>query len=153
MLPTRSSEYRCFVPMYIILLAMDCNMFCGVIGRLEAKTQKIVQGLLLAFVVVVVAFAAYTLPHYFYNYQIELGNKRHINDAKHKGELYYCMDYDEDYTHTKAYNDGYFYSKYLETTKLSPLPERIYLYSKSLPIVYVDNVRATSPAVMDLSGQ
>lgn len=147
MLPTQSSVYRIFFPMYTIFLSLVCSLFCNEQSGL-VRHSVLSKFCVLILVLISMGTAVHDLPHYFYNHKIDVMNTEYEEQAKYSGVLYYCMDYDEEYTHTKAYNDGYIYSTFLSSTG-SPSNQTVYFYSKELPVIFVNNNRITSPAIKD----
>ena len=92
------------------------------------------------------------IPRLVYNYEIESMNEEYAIQAQKTGILYYCIDYDEEYTHTKAYSDGYFYNQWLESLNLSNVVQKVYLYSNNTPIIFANGERTSSPAIRGSSG-
>ena len=153
MLPTQSIGYRTLLPMYIILLSLFCELFCDSTNGLIAKQPKLARFFAAILVLFAVGTVIHDLPHYYYNHKIDMINAEYAKQAKSEGVLYYCMDYDDAYTHVKAYQDGYFYSEYIKTLRLSSPLEHIFFYGENLPIVFVNDVRVTSPGIKSVSGE
>ena len=153
MLPTQSSGYRTLLPMYVLLLMIVCELFCDAKEGLVAK-KGILAKLLVALAVVFAALnAVRDFPHYYYNHRVDMVNAEYAEQAKSSGNAYFCMDYNYMYTHTKPYQSGYFYLKYIETLRLASPPEHVYFYSKHLPAVYVNDVRMNSPGIPSVEGE
>lgn len=141
---TTSGGGRTLLPFCLCLLAVLAPALMSLLEELPAATARggaVLALSLLSFIVIGVQ-----LPGYWYNYQIDRINQDAASRAKETGELYYLMAYDKSYTHSKPYDDGYFYTKWVESTGVDPAVCRVYFYREDLPNVYVAGERAESPA-------
>lgn len=148
LLPTSSNEPRTMLPyalyMLLTLAWLAAELLPG--GRRSWL-------ILLPVFAVVAVYAAAQLPGYWHNAQIERLNRAYVRQAQDTRVLYYCMDYDRAYTHTKAHETGYFYVTYLAAAGMDPHVDTVYVYSDHLPKLYVNGRRLTSPAVPAPSGE
>lgn len=143
LLPTDSTGGRVLTPFYLYTLMAASALTGDALGRIKPAARLAV---LSAAVLAIAVFRAPLFGGCWYNFRIDQVNKQNAEAAKQTGTLYYCMDYDMDYTHFKAFTDGYFYSKYLESEGLDEdIP--VYMYSLNMPEVYVDGHITTSPAL------
>lgn len=142
LLTTDSIAPRTMLPYALFLLLS----LAWIAGELLQSWNRARYWLLPVFVLAAV-LAVNQFPGYWYNYQIECLNRDYVKQAQDTGVLYYCMDYDREYTHTKAYEDGLFYSTYAEAAGIDPDTASVYFYSDNLPKVYANGQRLTSPAL------
>lgn len=149
MLFTHSSGYRSLLPMEIILLALTCRL---VLEQRIIKGPVFHRSILLFVAVFVAGHMFHDVPHYIENVKVDHLNHIYARIAETGNTLYYCMDYNEEYTHLKAYSTGYFATTYLESLSLEQSSSSIYFYSSQLPLVRVNGQRATSPAIQDDHG-
>lgn len=149
MLFTGSTGHRIFLPFCLCILAASAGIFAEFLWsvRWGICVGILLMGSLLSFFVI-----SQQLPGYLHNYEVDLRNQADALQARQTGVHYYCIDYDEKYTHIKAYNKGYFYNAYLKSAGLNPDETKIYFYSESLPSVYVGGERAVSPALAGKKG-
>ena len=147
MIMTNSSGYRCFVPMYMLLL-LPCGFFAA-----ESLTHKMPFYIFIALVSVAAAVnVGLDSRGYLYNYSIEQINKQNVAKAAETGVLYYCIDYDQNYTHTKPYNNQLYFYRYKMSLPFDADKIKVYMYSGTLPAVYVNGELITSPAISDGNG-
>lgn len=149
MLPTNTAGERVFLPFYLYSLSAAALLGAELLASLRPRAASAALALaaLAAIVLRLPLFAGC-----WDNYQVERLNRRYERDYRETGVLYYCMDYDMDYTHTKAFSEGYTYAYWLDSAGFDPDTGRVYLYSGSLPSVYVSGERLTSPALPGESG-
>ena len=143
MLFTSSSGHRVYLPFCLWLLTALAWILSSLSGRWRPQV-RIAAALIFT---VVVCWQMWTqIPQYFHNYEVDRMNQESARQARNTGEMDYCIDYNPDYTHVKAYNDAYFYQSYLKSEELPP-DTRINFYSEKLPSVWVDGEKASFPAV------
>ena len=149
MLPTNTGGERVLLPFYLYILTAAALM-AG-----HELIERPALGLTAA-AIALVGMIAYRGPVYegfLCNYRIEQRNREYVEEAKETGVLYYDMDYDLVYTHSKAYADGYFYDTWFESTGLDRDTTKVYFLSEGRPAVYVNGERLTSPALAGSQGQ
>ena len=150
MLPTNSSGERILLPFYLYCLAAAAVMLSRCLGRINPTLH--VAGLYAAALAVLLL----RIPLFaicWDNHEVEKLNQQYAEEARSTGVLYYCMDYDMEYTHSKAFSDDYFYEKYLESVGLYGVDGlQVYFYGEGRPEVYVGGQRMTSPAFPGDSG-
>ncbi len=149
MCPTESSGGRVLLPFYMYVLAAAALLLSK---ELEHINPAVSSGILTAAAAAALLAGIPVFKGCWANHETDLINQVHARDAAVTGELYYCIDYDRRYTHTKAYEDGYFYEKYLESVGLDESETAVYFYSEHAPAVYVGDTRLASPAVAGSDG-
>lgn len=113
MLPTDTVEPRVMLPVYLLLLlAVGCLL---AMQLPQVERIAIPAAAALAVTLVITAPA---VRGYWHNYQIDMQNKAYAREDADAAFIRYCIDYDMDYTWTKAFSDGYFRSKYTESIGL-----------------------------------
>lgn len=142
MLPTDSIAARTMLPFYVCITVCMAIATAKVYG--SGKEKWIIGGLVAGLVVAVVGIVP-TVSGYWCNYQIDEVNKAYAASGQETGSVYYCMDYDMDYTHTKAFSDGYFYTTYLQSIGLEG--GEVYFYSQNFPVIYCGDIRMHFPAI------
>lgn len=144
MLPTTSSGERILLPFYLYCAAAAAVMLSREIGDFRPRVSTA------ALTVIALAVLLLRIPLFsicWDNHKVEELNGLYAEEARATGVLYYCMDYNMEYTHSKAFSDDYFYEKYLESVDLYGVEGlQIYFYSSERPDVYVGEQRMTSPA-------
>ncbi len=144
MLPTTSSGERILLPYYLYCLAAAAVMLGRELERLRDWPRL---ALLSAAALGVLLLRIPLFGICWDNHEVEKLNQLYAEEAKATGVLYYCMDYDMEYTHSKAFSDDYFYEKYLESVGLYGVDGlQVYFYGEGRPEVYVEEQRMTSPA-------
>ena len=149
MLPTNSSGPRILLPFYLYLLAAAAVLL-GENADLF-RPSLCIAGLAAA----AAAALLLRIPMFagcWANYMVDRTNHQSAIDAQESGVLYYCIDYDMRYTHTKAFSDGYFYDKYLESIGLDDADVDVYLYSNNTPCIYAGGKQTVSPALLGTDG-
>ena len=113
MLPTDTVEPRVTLPVYLLLLlAVGCLL---TMQLPQVERIAIPAAAALAVTLVITAPA---VRGYWHNYQIDMRNKAYAREDVDATFIRYCIDYDMDYTWTKAFSDGYFRYKYAESIGL-----------------------------------
>ena len=130
MLPTNTFEPRIAFPLVILLGVAIMNTCLS----MEVFSLKKVNILVL---VGVIMFALITLYPSFmgfkYNSTIEKENLNAVKASRETGELYYNIDYDKNFAAKQMFNDGWFYTKFLELYSIEDCT--VYIDSKnSIPI-------------------
>ena len=141
---TTSGGERTFLPFCLCLLAVLAPALMTLLEEIPWAMAR--GGAVLALSLLSFAVTGIQLPGYWHNYRVDQINQEAAARAGETGELYYFMDYDKSYTHIKPYEDGYFYTSWVESTGIDPSVCRVYFYGKGLPNVYVAGERAQSPA-------
>ena len=149
MLPTNTVGERILLPFYLYSLAAASIPAAELLGRMGRKPAL---GAMAACALAVLALRAPLFSGCWGNYQVESLNRRYAREAAGTGELYYCMDYDMDYTHDKAFTNGYCYVYWLESAGFDESKVSVYFYSSELPAVYAGGERLTSPALRGADG-
>ncbi len=150
MLPTNSAGERMLMPFHLYALGAACLLIPEAMEPWRAPLSALLPALAAC------ALIALRVPLFsacWGNHQVEALNRGYEEAARESGELWYCMDYDMACTHTKPFNDAYFYGTWLESAGF-PGGEgvKVYLYSEELPAVYVNGERLTSPALKGEDG-
>ncbi len=143
MLMTSSAGHRIYLPFCLWLLAA----LSWILSSLSARwrpTARIIFALLCTAVICVQMWIQ--IPGYLQNYRVDQMNHESARQARNGKELLYCIDYDMDYTHVKAYSDPYFYQSYLKSEGL-PADTRVYFYSRQLPSVWAGDKKTSFPTV------
>lgn len=146
-LPTRSNAPRTVLPALLYLLAV-VSQLAGELIPWKGKTWWFYP----AFFGVSLCLVYPQIPNYWQNHRVEILNRAYVEAARETGVLYHCMDYVEDYTHTKAHMDGFTYANFLDTEGFTVGEDEIYFYGTGLPKVYVNGRRAISPALKGEGG-
>lgn len=128
MLPTDTIEPRVMLPVYLLLLLAGG---CLLVMQLPKVEQMAVPAAVVLAVTIVLAIPA--VRGYWYNYQIDERNKAYAREDAQTPFVRYCLDYDMDYTWSKADFDGYFRSKYAQSIGL-PETTPIRFFSDHAPI-------------------
>lgn len=136
MLPTDTVVPRVMFPVYLLLLLAAG---CLLVMQLPQVERMAVPAAVALVVTIVLAIPA--VRGYWYNYQIDARNKAYAREDAQTPFVRYCLDYDMDYTWTKADFDGYFRSKYAQSIGL-PETTPIRFFSDHAPIepVYCGDV-------------
>ncbi|MDE6107173.1 MAG: hypothetical protein K2F83_00655, partial [Oscillospiraceae bacterium] len=146
-LPTRSNTLRTMFPAVLYLLTVLGQMAGDALNE-KGKGWWLYPALF--------GMAAYIVcpqvPIYWKNHQVETLNRMYVEAAKETRVLYHCMDYNVDYTHTKAHVDGFTYGHFLMAEGFTAGEDEIYFYGTGLPKVYVNGKRAGSPALKGEGG-
>ena len=150
MLFTGSTGDRIFLPFCLCILTVSARILAEFLKNMNFAVCAciLLTGTLVSFYLI-----SEQLPGYLHNYDVDLQNRADAARARQTGVHYYCIDYDEEYTHIKAYNKGYFYNAYLESEGLDKDKTKVYFYSRELPAVYVEGERAISPAFAGKNGE
>ncbi len=143
MLLTSSTGHRIYLPFCLWLL----TALSWLLSSLTAQARPTVRITLALLCTAAVCWQMWMqIPGYLHNYEIDRMNRESARQARESGELYYCIDYNLDYTHVKAYSDAYFYQSYLKSEGL-PADTKTYFYSEKLPSVWVDGEKTSFPAM------
>ena len=148
MLPTESVGGRVFLPAFLYAAAAAALLMAG---ELEAMRSGLRGALPLLAAVGVIVLRLPFFAGCLDNLRIDRLNSASAEEAHTTGVLYYCIDYDMDYTHFKASHDAYFRGEYLESKGL-PEDTKVYFYGENKLAVYVLGERLTSPAFPDGEG-
>ena len=146
-LPTQSNAPRTMFPFVFYLLLV----LGGLAAELISIQEKVWWAYPLLFGVTLYVVVP-QVPIYWKNHQVETLNLAYVEAARETGVLYHCMDYNTEYSHTKAHVDGYTYGQFLMAEGLSLDETKVYVYSEDLPVVYVNGRRASSPALKGEGG-
>lgn len=146
-LPTRSNAPRTVLPALLYVLAVVSQL----VGELIPQKGR-AWWLYPTFFVASLCMICPQIPNYWQNHRVEILNRAYVEAARDTGVLYHCMDYEEDYTHTKAHMDGFTYANFLATEGFTVGEDEIYFYGTGLPKVYVNGQRAISPALKGEGG-
>ena len=149
MLFTQSSGYRSLLPMNLILLALACQI---ILEQKRITSKVFINRVMLVLVIFIAGKMIHDIPNYRENVRIDHLNQVYARIAETGGPLYYCMDYSESYTHSKAFSTGYFKGTYLESIGIDEPEHPMYFYSSKLPLVRINGHRAESPAIQDAKG-
>lgn len=128
MLPTDTIEPRVMLPVYLLLLLAAGCMLVALLPQMERMVIPAAAAL-----AVMLVIAAPAVRGYWHNYQMDARNKAYAREDVDAPFIRYCVDYDMDYTWSKAFFDGYFRSKYAESIGL-PETAPIRFYSEHLPV-------------------
>lgn len=146
-LPTRSNAPRTMLPALLYLLAAVSQL----IGELIPGKGR-AWLLYPALFGVALCIVCPQIPVYRQNCQVEILNKAYVEASHESGVLYHCMDYNEEYSHTKVHMDGFTYGHFLEAEGFVAGEDEIYFYGTGLPKVFVNGKRAISPAIKGEGG-
>ena len=111
----------------LFLLAAGCLLVMQ-LPRMERMVIPAAAALAVTLVI-----AAPAVRGYWHNYQMDARNKAYAREDVNAPFIRYCVDYDMDYTWSKAFFDGYFRSKYAESIGL-PETAPIRFFSDHTPI-------------------
>ena len=150
MLPTNTTGERVLLPFYLCMLG-SASLLAGEAAELIKPVLRL-GGLSLAAAAVLVLRIP-TFGACLDNYRVERLNLDYAREARDTGVLYYCMDYNMEYTHTKAFNSDYFFEMYLKSAGLDPEETRVYAYGEGLPVAYLNGERLPSPAITGRDGE
>lgn len=139
---TKSTASRTMLPSCLYLLAATARMMAGLVDERQMLGTFLSCCLSVTGAVITVP----RLPYDWYNYQVEQENNRYIQQAQQTGVLYCNIDYDDAYTHSKMYTDGYFFQKYLEMAGMENHPDQVYLFSRDGYSVYLEGALYSIPA-------
>ncbi len=150
MLLTGSTGHRIFLPFCLCILAVLSQVLAELLKNVRTA---VCMGILILMSCLSFASISVQMPGYLHNYEVDFRNRLDAAQARRTGVHYYCVDYDEEYTHIKAYDRGYFYNSYLKSEGLNSETVKVYFYSEKLPAVYVGSERAASPALPGKEGE
>ncbi len=150
MLPTASTGGRVLMPMFLYLIASDILL----ISTLTEHCRIAVRGGIWAAALGLSLFSLIPLlSGCIHNFKIDQLNKGYVREAKETGILYYCSDYDLDYTHTKPYTADYCLHDYFHSIGLSEEETEIYFYDSQSSAIYVEGTRTMLPAIHNEQGE
>lgn len=147
MATTNSSSWRTMLPFYLFALWALIGAFQELAG--EGRLTRLTAGVLL--LLALVRLGTY-LPPCWENWRLDRDNRLRAEQARASGELYYSVDYNLDYTHTKPFFSDYFLLSYLKSEGLSLNVCAVYFYGEGLPEVYVNGTRTRYPAAPGADG-
>ena len=147
MAATNSSSWRTMLPFYLFALWALIGAFQELAG--EGRLTRLTAGVLL--LLALVRLGTY-LPPCWENWRLDRDNRLRAEQARASGELYYSVDYNLDYTHTKPFFSDYFLLSYLKSEGLSLNVCAVYFYGEGLPEVYVNGTRTRYPAAPGADG-
>ncbi len=150
MLLTSSGGNRTMLPFFLCILAVASGVLSALLSSVRPPA---VVGMLAVISVLSFYAVAVQIPGYWHNYRIDQMNHQSAARSEKTGVVNYCIDYDMSYTHSKIYNNMYYYSKWLEAEKIDTEKCSVYLYGNGLPNVYADGVRSTLPALVGKNGE
>ncbi len=148
MAATNSSSYRTMLPFYLFAL---CAL-TGAAAELQGE-DRIIRPAAGALAVLSMVRLGMWLPPCWENWQLDRQNQAAAARARGSGALYYSVDYNMDYTHTKPFFSDYFLLSYLESEKLSLSSCTVCFYGEDLPQVYVNGIRSRYPAARGVDGR
>lgn len=144
MLPTSSIEPRTLLPFWVLLCLCSAVVLAPLFSKMS-KSSIVIIAILTA--CITISNALPMVAAYTHNYHIDKINEKHAKDFSKNKILYYKMDYDMDYTKQKAFSDGYFCNKYIESVGLSQSVQKVYFYSDALPALYCNGQLMSFPAL------
>lgn len=147
MAATNSASYRTMLPFYLFSLCALAGAAQTLLG--EGRGIRIAAGALALLALVRVGM---WLPPCWENWRLDRRNQAGAEQARASGVLYYNVDYNLDYTHTKPFFSDYFLLSYLRSEDLSLNTCTVCFYSEDLPEVYVNGNRTRYPAALGADG-
>ena len=148
---TASAGPRTMLPFALALCLIGAFLAAELLELLEAhpvsvKIKPAVISTAITGVLAALALAIFSpiAVGYAKNAVIRGENASHIKEARKTGVLHYRIDYDKRFTHTLMYDDGYFFSTFLECYGLAG--DEIYLESVTMTPIFAAGGRMTSPA-------
>lgn len=142
---TQSSAPRTLVPFYIFCCLSAALLLTRGFLRMKLPTALKIAAWAIPFTGLLLMCLA--LPHCWANHQIDLKNSEAAVKAADTGILFYNIDYDREYTHSKINENGFFAETYIESYGLDPDEVTVIYESALLPGVTVDGRRTNRPAV------
>ena len=148
-LPTTSATGRVFSPMFLYFFLAIILLICDRIAHLP----HLVRGGVWLTAAGFSLFAVIPLiGGCFRNYAIDQINNEHIRQARETGVLYYCVDYDRNYTHTKPLGAYYCYCDFFLSIGMAEEELETHFYSEDAPSIYVGDTRTTLPVITNAFG-
>ena len=150
MLPTTSTGGRVLMPIFLLLIAADTLL----IASLTADRKRSVRcGIWGAALGLSLFYMIPLLLGCIHNYKIDQQNKAHVREARETGILYYCADYDLDYTHSKPYTADYCFHDYLDSVGFSQEECEFYFYDSRSSAIFVNGKRTMLPTYQNEQGE
>ncbi|MBQ3084629.1 MAG: hypothetical protein IJC46_04165 [Clostridia bacterium] len=149
-LPTDSVGGRTLLPLILYFLAAITLLLCDLTESCRAAVPLSLWTAILAFAMIAI------LPLIrgcFINFTVEQRNLAHAREAKESGVLYYCVDYDLNYTHSKPYTYDYCLKTYYGSVGLTEDEVAFYCYSDRHPTLYAEERRVSLPLLQNEAGE